>query len=44
MQKKSEILKKRNLLGQALDLLPPKKAGLCTAHVDFFSLNIMNRH
>ena len=36
MQKKSEILKKRNLLGQALGFLPPRKAGLYTARVDFF--------
>ena len=41
MQKKSEIFKKRNFLGQALDFLPPRKPGLYISRVDF-SLNIMD--
>ena len=36
MQKKSRIFKKRNLLGQALDLLPPRKSVLYISIVDFF--------
>ena len=36
MQKKSEIFKKRNFSGQALDFLPPRKPGLYTSRVDFF--------
>ena len=36
MQKKSEILKEHNFLGQALDSLPPRKPGLYTSCVDFF--------
>ena len=36
MQKKSEIFKKRNFLGQALDFLPPRKPGLYISRVDFF--------
>ena len=36
MQKKSEIFKKHNFLGQALDFLPPRKAGLYVSHVEFF--------
>ena len=35
MRKKSEIFKKRNFLGQALDFLPPRKSGLCISRVDF---------
>ena len=36
MQKKLEIFKKRNFLGQALDFLPPRKPGLYISRVDFF--------
>ena len=36
MQKKSEIFKKRNFSGQALDFLPPRKPGLYISPVDFF--------
>ena len=36
MQRKSEIFKKRNFLGQALDFLPHKKPGLYISRVDFF--------
>ena len=36
MQKKSEILKKYNFLGQALYFLPPRKPGLYISHVGFF--------
>ena len=36
MAKKSEILKKRNFLDQALDFLPPRKPGLYISLVDFF--------
>ena len=36
MQKKSEIFKMRNFLGQALDFLPPRKPGLYIAREDFF--------
>ena len=36
MQKKSEIFKIRNFLGQALDFLPPRKPGLYISRVDFF--------
>ena len=36
MQKKSEIFKKHNFLGQFLDFLPPRKPGLCVSRVDFF--------
>ena len=36
MPKKSEILKKRNFLDQALDFLPPRKPGLYISLVDFF--------
>ena len=44
-QKKSEIKKKRNFLGQALNFLPPRKPGLYISRVDFFfELNIMSRH
>ena len=35
-EKKSEIFKKRNFLGQALDFLPPRKPGLSISRVDFF--------
>ena len=35
-QKKSEIFKKQNFLGQALDFLPPRKTGLYISHVDCF--------
>ena len=44
VQKKSEIFKKHNFLGQALDFLSPRKPGLYISRVDFSSLNIMNRH
>ena len=44
MQKKSEVLKKRNVLDQALDFLPPRKTGLYISRVDFSSSNVMNRH
>ena len=36
MQKKSEIFKKHNFLGQVLNFLPPRKPGLYISHVDFF--------
>ena len=36
MQKKSEIKKKRNFLGQAIDFLPPRKPDLYKSRVDFF--------
>ena len=36
MQKKWEIFKKRNFLGQAHDFLPPRKPGLYISRVDFF--------
>ena len=36
MQKKSEIFKKQNFLGQALDFLPPRKPGLYVSRVDLF--------
>ena len=39
MQKKSEILKKLNFLGQALDFLSPRKPGLYISRVDFFFFN-----
>ena len=35
MQKKSEIFKKRNFLGEAVNFLPPKKPGLYKSRVDF---------
>ena len=35
MQKKSEIFKKHNFLGQALDFLPHRKAGLYVSRVEF---------
>ena len=44
MQKKLEIFKKRNFLGEALDFLPPRKPGLYISRVDFSSVNIMHRH
>ena len=50
MQKRSEIFKKHNFLGQALDFLPPRKPGQPGNQVSiyhkwiFSSLNIMNRH
>ena len=37
MQKKSEIFKKPNFLGQTLDFLPPMKPGLYLTRVNFFS-------
>ena len=36
MQKKLDIFKKRNFLGQALDFLPPRKPGPYISRVDFF--------
>ena len=36
MQKKLEIFKNRNFLGQALDFLLPRKPGLYISRVDFF--------
>ena len=36
MQKKSEIFKMRNFLGQALDFLLPRKPGLYISREDFF--------
>ena len=36
MQNKSEIFKKRNFSGQALDFLPPRKPGLYISCMDFF--------
>ena len=36
MQKKSDIFKKRNFLGQALDFLPTRKPRLYISRVDFF--------
>ena len=36
MQKKSDIFKKRNFLGPALDFLQPRKPGLYISRVDFF--------
>ena len=36
IQKKLEIFKKRNFLGQTLDFLPPRKPGLYISQVDFF--------
>ena len=38
MQTKSNIFKKRNFLGEALDFLPPRKPGLYISRVDFFLL------
>ena len=39
MQMKSEIFKKRNFFGQALDFMQPKKPGLSVSPVDFFFFN-----
>ena len=36
MQKKSEIFKKRNFLGQALDFLPPRKPSPYISRVVLF--------
>ena len=36
MQKKSEMFKKRNSSGQALNFLPPRKPRLYISRVDFF--------
>ena len=36
MQKKSEIFKKCNFVGQVYDFLPPRKPDLDISRVDFF--------